>query len=954
MTNAIADYLEQHLQDSIRRKGIVVWLDRDSRYTKFVDHLAERHQHGDFIAPVIRFRGSYLEMLLDLEKYGNGIDPEPLLIHLPTHNRTTVVQTPLLELYKAGKRYEYSLFTLVRDAASGKVTQKAIEDFLNENPDLTLETAEAWLQTELNRPIGDFATYLEGLELTWILDALLKKNSPLRSKINTDADALSLAECLHRRMGMNDDFLQFFLQPNPSFTKSLDANDLERALVAWLMCVEYANDLMRSPHLPELKPLRSLPKLLQEECAKLIAHLRDHYQDRYVEFAEDVAAKIALELEAIAAEDLGKIDTFQCEDLAVFNAAISALNNADWETAMTWAQGRVNAPSLWLQRDRKRRDLWRLVLSAATLGTAIAQKFNFLDGANNLREALEHYTQSGYTVDSAHRHFEQSFLKMLDTGSPQFSQIVTAAAELRQRYRQWANANARSFADLCDRQGFLPEAELQQRHLFENHVMPLLSDGKRVALFLIDACRYEMAADLFDIFQKDGHKPTLSGCYAELPTITAVGMNVLAPVATNGRIELPAGNDFKKGLRAGEYAVKDPDSRVRAMGDRSVDRVSHGKRASRGIELMQAAQDATDTLKRRCAGAELVVIHSREIDDAGEANVGIASFEVWLQQLTAARANLQKIGIDAFIFTADHGFLLLDGTVAEIEYSSATRRYVRLDEYRNESDTVTVSLRSLNYEGQEGYLLFRRDTAVFKGKTSSGSTFVHGGNTLQERVIPILTVAARAQSLPSLEPYRLEVQPDSDILGLSRLRVRVVAIPNPQGVLAFATISQLAIALRVPDNPNILVELRDASGATIKGQQAIVTVGEQWAELFFALTATIDGHTRVEVYHPTGIAQIETACPTTYFKVAGSTHQPTDEITVKGDRWQDRFDNPAIAKVFVHLFEHGSIVEAELTQMLGSARQARKFASDIEELARNVPFDVKVEMAASGKRYVKQ
>ena len=137
MTNPIADYLEQDIKQSIRRQGIVIWLDAESRYTEFVDRLITRYQTGNFDFPVVGFRGSYLELLLQLENYGNGLDPDRLLIHLPNHNTQTVKQTPLLELYRAGKRYEKALPTLVREAVTGKVAPDAIADFLK-TTDLTL------------------------------------------------------------------------------------------------------------------------------------------------------------------------------------------------------------------------------------------------------------------------------------------------------------------------------------------------------------------------------------------------------------------------------------------------------------------------------------------------------------------------------------------------------------------------------------------------------------------------------------------------------------------------------------------------------------------------------------------------------------------------------------------------------------------------------------------------
>ncbi|ELS34129.1 MULTISPECIES: BREX-6 system phosphatase PglZ [Pseudanabaena] len=759
--SAIASYLENDIKETIRRQGIVLWLDADSRYTEFVDRLITRHQTGDFDFPVVGFRGSYLEILLQLENYGNGLDPEPLLIHLPNHNTNTVKQTPLLELYRAGKRYEKALNTLVREAVTGKVAPDAIADLLK-TPDLTLAGAETWLDQELNRhnshnsKTGNIRSYLAGLDHQWILDGLLDHNSNLRTKIHSASELNILIEHLYIHTGMDITFLQFFLKDDP-----VDIDRLELAFVAWLMCVEYTNDLTRSPYLPQLQPLRSLPKPLQAQCQNLINHLRDRYPIRYMAISEEVEAKIKPEFDQISPNDLGKIDTFATEDRVMLNASIQALLTQNWQQASIWGRSRINAPSLWIQQDSQKRRLWGWVLIAAQFGQIIAQQNHVLNGVETLREALDIYTQKAWIVDYYHRRFEQLRLQMSNSNLPQFASMVTVTNFLRQLYRDWADDLARGFAKLCDQVGFLPEEELQQRYIFERYCLPLITtpekdgakrhpslgqveQGDRVAIFLVDAFRYEMAMELMNKLNKEDFQTNLIGCYAELPTITAMGMNAIAPVSSDGKIRLPDGKDFSKGIKAGEYTVKDPDSRARVIGDRTFSS-SRDRHSLSSLSLQQVAQSTSETLGSLSKNAALLVIHSREIDDAGEANMGLIAFTTWIQQLKAAINNLQKIGIHTCILTADHGFMLLDHTVKEVEYATATRRYVRLDDYRREADCVSVPLRSLNYEGQEGYLLFRNDTAIFKGRTKlSNASFAHGGNSLQERVIPVLTVTKQS------------------------------------------------------------------------------------------------------------------------------------------------------------------------------------------------------------------
>ncbi len=62
----ISSVIEEEIEEKLRKYGIVVWLDKDKHYSVYVDQIVERHARGDFFAPVVAFRGTYLEMLLAL------------------------------------------------------------------------------------------------------------------------------------------------------------------------------------------------------------------------------------------------------------------------------------------------------------------------------------------------------------------------------------------------------------------------------------------------------------------------------------------------------------------------------------------------------------------------------------------------------------------------------------------------------------------------------------------------------------------------------------------------------------------------------------------------------------------------------------------------------------------------------------------------------------------------
>ncbi|MFM7425262.1 MAG: BREX-6 system phosphatase PglZ [Elainella sp.] len=947
----ITNVLEEAVKRELRQRGIVIWLDKDGHYTAYVDQLADRYSKGEFFAPVVAFRGSYLEMLLALESYGNGLDQEPLLIHMPGHTEESIRKTPLLELYRAGYRYRRALDALIREAATGRVSPSELESYLSSRS-IDLAAAETWLQQAIAQPQDGLAAYLESLNLEWILDGILGTDSILRSKIADAPALLTLKDHLHRHTGISDEFIQLFYG-----TTALAVQDLAEAFAAWLMCVEYVNDLTRLPHLEDLKPLRQLSTVLQKTCSQLIHHFRQRYPDTYESMAAIVESRLEQELQAIRPEDLGKIDTFQCEETAVLEAAVQALLQAKWTQALTWAESRTTQPSFWIERNKTGRLEWLLIHDAATLGCAIEQAASPLRSCQSLRQALDYYTQSGYQVDRAHRHFEQQRLKLLEPTLTHYASLQEAGNWLQVQYRHWADQLAQDFAAICASEGFLPESDLQQRTLYDQVVHPLTQANRKVAYFLIDAFRFEMATELLSELEAPGTTVVLKGRYAELPSITAVGMNALTPVSKAGRLTL-AGSDGFKGFRAGEYAVRSPDERFRAMSEKSIDSLGTGRKRARAIKLSEVRSRTIESLKKGgLSDADLVVVHSQEIDDAGEANVGLATFETWLQHLKTAWSRLKSLGFNEFVFTADHGFLLQDQTTQSKPYGSKRdpdRRHVLMTEPRSEAGTITVSLSALQYDGQEGYLLFRRDTANF-ATGNPGATFVHGGNSLQERVIPVLIVSHRHASEPIKLKYLAEVKAERELLGHSRLRLRVKPAPDVQ--LSFIGARTIGLALRVPNRPDIQLTIKDAPGIEVKNQVLLVPVEGDWIEILFDLKGIQGERVPVEIYHPEGTEEVEPTATMELFSVSG-TLQPTAQTATpqagSSLEWHNRFEDEGVCQVFLHLQQHGSITEIELTQMLGNARKVRRFSMDFEEHLKQVPFSVRIETTPSGKRYVRQ
>jgi hypothetical protein len=140
----ISSELEQQLREQVQRNKLIVWLDAADQYSAFVDQLMQQRANGALNYDVKAYRGSYLELLLQLQELTGGVDKRPLVIHLPGFNKTSVATTPMLELYKAGTVFQKALPTLITDAAATRLPHDQIESYLaQENVDL--EAADLWL-----------------------------------------------------------------------------------------------------------------------------------------------------------------------------------------------------------------------------------------------------------------------------------------------------------------------------------------------------------------------------------------------------------------------------------------------------------------------------------------------------------------------------------------------------------------------------------------------------------------------------------------------------------------------------------------------------------------------------------------------------------------------------------------------------------------------------------------
>lgn len=1005
----VSAVLECDLREQVRRHGIVLWLDAEGRYSDFVDELAQTRASGGLPYEVKAFRGSFLQLMMELAPLSSGTDREHLVVHLPGFNEETVKDTPLLELYRSGTRFRKALDTLVSEAAARRVSPERIEEFAS-GSGLTLEAADEWLVKRLEQPTGGLASLLTALNPCGLLDDLLRPAPDGSRGISRQVteDYETFFAHLNAELGLPTGWRErTFREPASAATEASEAisgaasrttsegaSDAAYVAASWALVVEYVHDLSHPPTSDRLKAASSLPASVIAACRELAEHLRRTHRDFYEQTARQTEDELLeREVSAARAADLGKIDTFPFEDEVVLDEALDAVREGAFSEADEWTRLRLDvdsrqATSFWLERRPSRKSEWQLVGAAATLGLAIETAGSNL-AAKSLEQAAERYVDAGARVDRAHRHLEQQRHALLYSQLDRFEELRPLLDQMRERWRAWADSWAKDFSRLCKTEGFLPSAELMQRNLFDDVVRPAVAEGT-TAYFVVDALRFEMGQELMRAMADSrATEAKLVARFAELPSNTEVGMNALSPVADGGRLSPSVKDGRFKGFQAGEFRVYNPDTRKRSMQSRVGG-------SCKWLTLEEVLNRGASSLKAAVSKSKLLVVHSEEIDKAGESDFGPKVFDQVLRQLRTAWRLLRDAGVKHFVISADHGFLLLHDRATNAQPHGRkidpNRRHVISADAADNVGEVRVALADLAYEGVDGLHFLSPETTAAFDTGKRGGNFVHGGNSLQERLIPVLTVVHHAPAGGSSVAYGIAAKKEPGIAGLHclRLEVRVAG----QGGLDFARDDEVELALRVSDLPDVEVDLvQTRRGGRIVGGSLFAPVSRP-IELFFRLHGATDARARLEVLHPGATADVETCHVAQRFEVASdgrkvdsaksapssapksAAEAATEAATEAAKRpasepaprsaaaaggaesaadgaWLAELPEGGIRALFAHLAAHGTVSESEATNMLGGARKLRRFSAQFESYKAIVPFSARIEIIAGVKTYVR-
>lgn len=520
-------------------------------------------------------------------------------------------------------------------------------------------------------------------------------------------------------------------------TRSKAWSTIADELWRFLLFSEFVFDLPESPP-ASLADVPHAPDPARPLVQDLCDCLRNDQRTRvtYIDRAEAIEQDLNLATLCADLTDLGKRDTFPFEERTFFIRAVEALQKDD--TDQVRAIIRRHAGSVWIGKGESQAQ-WGLIQAALHLTEACDDYERQLPEHSRSQETLiDFYLGSLREVDRHQREFEQAVGDHLDVEGAMGEVIEQARA----RYRRLAGKAQVLFTKHLEASGWPPSGRLANADVFDHLVAPRLQQsGRRVAYLLVDALRYELGMALQQQLAEDD-AVEIQPAYAQLPSITLVGMASLLPGAGKNLSLVKNSDGFVPMI--GTSALSNVNQRMEMLRKQYGDRFAEMKLN----DFVRAKKALPGTL-------HLLVLRSVDIDSQLESNpeTTLSLIHDTLKRIRVAIHKLKKAGFHDVIIATDHGFFLNAQAEAGDVCTKPSGNWINVHERSllgngtADSHSFVMSADKLGIRGDFTQVAGPRSMAPYR----SGMLYFHGGASLQEAVVPVLTAKLEAAEQPAMQ-----------------------------------------------------------------------------------------------------------------------------------------------------------------------------------------------------------
>jgi hypothetical protein len=511
---------------------------------------------------------------------------------------------------------------------------------------------------------------------------------------------------------------------------------------------------------------RAVARRAAVDLARAWRNRRDGAES-YVRWADRIQAEIGLGAMDLDLDALARTETFSAGEARLQMAVEEALAKRAASRLVELARARLGG--FWSARQPEIKARWDVIVDAGRVLVEAARVEGALKGRQwSSSSLLSRYAlddRPWCELDTAQRHLERDFHRF-ELNVQQHESLIQLVARARQRYAAVADHLAELFTRAYAADGFELPGVLLQADVYRQAVAPAARSG-RVAYVLVDALRFEMARELRAILAGERLPPPRRGragegvwrsdlvpALATPPTVTVVGMAALLPGAEKGLTVVPADAGTSPG---GKLAAIVAGTTLKTRQER-LDYLSVAVGADVAVARLDELAPLSDPhLGQALRSAQVVVVTAtEEIDGLCENNPALARrmLDDVLNQLRRGIKTLFGLGLQAVVISADHGYLFGEklaagrGIDAPGGRTAALKRRVWVGQGGAQSPSFLRA--PLSAFGIGGDLEIATPWNLSCFKVRGGATeYFHGGLSLPELVVPVLTVRPAAAQAPT-------------------------------------------------------------------------------------------------------------------------------------------------------------------------------------------------------------
>lgn len=467
-------------------------------------------------------------------------------------------------------------------------------------------------------------------------------------------------------------------------------------------------------------------------------------RDSLFELAQLVeeVANVEQMLAQVPIDVLADIDVFPCIDALILRHLFHDTATAPESAAGALAHAQMRHNTAWYREF----SLCYSGLEAAAHMQRFRNEHPGCIDALPARRVWDLYTGELYRVDTWYRQMHLALGRALISAPYGLGEDFRACSEqIENLYKNWFLAGvSRRWEDAAEdgltRNGYV-DGIPRQLDFFMSSVDPIVRAGKRACVIVSDALRYEVAVELAETLEQNTKGTCeLTSMQATFPSITSCGMASLLPC---GNLTMSAGEPGRLHVLLDGSEVDTTAARQEQL--RRTDPHAVAITYDSFVNEMSASQ-RKDLVK----DAQVVYVYHNTIDAMGDkAPTERKAFSACDDTVKEIFGLVQLICRERIasqvIVTADHGLLYTDEPLdtsertvtAEIDGGPIVvgRRYA-IAEGSARSDVLMPI--ALPY-AESGLRCFapRRCTRI--ARAGAGENYVHGGISLQELCVPVLT-----------------------------------------------------------------------------------------------------------------------------------------------------------------------------------------------------------------------